>query len=372
MRLVTPGTLTEDALLEGAQPNLLLALARAGRELGAAWLDISTGLFETAAVTDLPGLLGRLDPAEILAPADLPLADYDNRRAPETLPPPPLAARARVAEAFGAATLDGFGSFTDAEAMAAAAALAYVRTTQAGKLPALSPPAQRPADGTLAMDAATRASLEITRARDGGVSHTLLAAADRTLTAPGARCLANWLSAPLTDPAAIAARQDAWAAAEPGTRRGRRAAPGPARRAGRHPRAGPAIARPRRPARPAGGTPDAGRRQHRSPAAIAITGPVAGQPGHRPGAAATARRRAGRQPAAAAGRRRRHRRGLRRRAGRRTPPARRQPPGDQRAAAGLRPALRRRLAQDPPPRPAGLRDRGRRPRPPRRCGRIRT
>ncbi len=212
VRLVTPGTLTEDALLEGAQPNLLLALARAGRELGAAWLDISTGLFETAEVTDLPGLLGRLDPAEILAPADLPLADYDNRRAPETLPPPPLAARARVAEAFGAATLDGFGSFTDAEAMAAAAALAYVRTTQAGKLPALSPPAQQPADGTLAMDAATRASLEITRARDGGVSHTLLAAADRTLTAPGARALANWLSAPLTDPPAIAARQDAWAA----------------------------------------------------------------------------------------------------------------------------------------------------------------
>ncbi len=210
VRLVTPGTLTEDSLLDGARPNLLLALARSGRSVGAAWLDISTGLFETAAVTDLPALLGRLDPAEVLAPLDLPLGDHENRRAPETLPPPPLAARARVAEAFGAATLDGFGAFTDAEAMAAAAALAYVRSTQAGKLPALSPPARHEGDGELAMDAATRASLEITRARDGGTEHTLLAAVSRTLTASGGRMLAAWLSAPLTAVGAIRARQDGW------------------------------------------------------------------------------------------------------------------------------------------------------------------
>ena len=117
-----------------------------------------------------------------------------------------------MAEAFGAATLDGFGRFTDAEAMAAAAALAYVRSTQAGQLPALSPPARHEPGGTLAMDAATRASLEITRARDGSAEHTLLAAVRRTLTAPGARRLAEWLSAPLTDPALIAARQDGWGA----------------------------------------------------------------------------------------------------------------------------------------------------------------
>ena len=210
IRLVTPGTLTEDSLLEGGRSNLLLALARSGREVGAAWLDISTGLFETELVGDVAALLGRLDPAEILAPADLKLGDFEARRAPDMLPPPPLAARARVAEAFGAATLDGFGAFTDAEAMAAAAALAYVRTTQAGKLPALSPPARSDGDGTLAMDAATRASLEITRARDGSTEHTLLTAVSRTLTAPGARMLADWLSAPLTDPAAIAARQSGW------------------------------------------------------------------------------------------------------------------------------------------------------------------
>ena len=88
--------------------------------------------------------------------------------------------------------------------------LAYVAATQAGQMPALSPPTRNDGDGTLAMDAATRASLEITRARDGSTAHTLLAAVDRTLTAPGARMLAGWLSAPLTDPAAIAARQAGW------------------------------------------------------------------------------------------------------------------------------------------------------------------
>ena len=210
VRLVTPGTLTEDSLLDGARPNLLLALARDGRAVGAAWLDISTGLFETEAVGDLPALLGRLDPAEVLAPLDLALGDHEDRRVPESLPPPPLAARARVAEAFGAATLDGFGAFTDAEAMAAAAALAYVRSTQAGQLPALSPPVRHEASGRLAMDAATRASLEVTRARDGGTEHTLLAAVDRTLTAAGRRMLAEWLSAPLTDLAAITTRQHGW------------------------------------------------------------------------------------------------------------------------------------------------------------------
>lgn len=239
VRLVTPGTLTEEALLDGTRPNLLLALARAGRELGAAWLDISTGLFETAVADDLPALLGRLDPAEIIAPTDLPLGDYEPRRAPDMAAPPPLAARARVAEAFGASTIDGFGAFTDAEAMAAATALIYVRSTQAGQLPTLSPPARHEQAGTLAMDAATRASLEITRARDGGTEHTLFAAVQRTLTQAGARTLAAWLSAPLTAPAAIGARQDAWTqlladpAAAAALRSALRGAPDAARALGR-------------------------------------------------------------------------------------------------------------------------------------------
>ncbi|MBN8906523.1 MAG: DNA mismatch repair protein MutS, partial [Rhodospirillales bacterium] len=138
VRLVTPGTITEEALLEAGRSNLLLALAHDGRDgIGAAWLDVSTGLFETAALAaaDLHALLGRLEPAEILAPSTLPLGDWGDRRAPEPVPSPPLVSRRRLAEAFGAASLDAFGTFGDGEAVAAALALDYVRATQAGSLP---------------------------------------------------------------------------------------------------------------------------------------------------------------------------------------------------------------------------------------------
>ena len=212
VRLITPGTLTEDALLEAGRPNLLLALARDRDGIGAAWLDVSTGLFETACLPtgDLAALMGRLDPAEVLASPDLDLGDWAARLAPEAVPSPPLVARRRLAQAFCAANLDAFGSFTDTEAVAAALALDYVRATQAGATPRLSRPAPQGVVGQLAMDAATRASLEIVRARDGGTAHTLLAAVQRTITAPGARLLAARLAGPLTDTSAIVARQDAW------------------------------------------------------------------------------------------------------------------------------------------------------------------
>ncbi|MBN9509757.1 MAG: DNA mismatch repair protein MutS [Alphaproteobacteria bacterium] len=213
VRLVTPGTLTEEALLEAGRANLLLALAEAGGRLGAAWIDISTGAFETTSLgrTELATLLGRLDPAEVLAPSEIPLAEWDDRRASVRAVPPAAEARRRLAEAFSAASLDAFGSFADAEACAACAALDYVRSTQGGRLPRLGRPVPMGEQGQMTMDAATRASLEITRARDGGTAHTLLSAVQRTATAAGARLLAEWLAAPLTDPGPIAARQDAWA-----------------------------------------------------------------------------------------------------------------------------------------------------------------
>ena len=212
VRLITPGTITEEALLDASRANLLIALAQDRDCIGAAWLDVSTGLFETAALiaAELPALLGRLEPAEILAPATLGLGDWADKRAPEPTPSPPLVGRRRLAEAFGVASLDAFGSFTDGEAVAAALALDYVRATQAGTLPRLARPAPQGRAGVMAMDAATRASLEIQRARDGGDQHTLYAAVQRTLTPAGARALGNWIAAPLTDPGAIAARQDAW------------------------------------------------------------------------------------------------------------------------------------------------------------------
>ncbi len=212
VRLVTPGTLTEDALLEAGRPNLLLAICADSSHAGAAWIDISTGLFETEALpaADLPGLLGRLDPAEIVAPAQVPLGDWDRRRAPDAAARPAHAAT-RLAQAFGAASLDAFGTFSDLEAAAGMLAVDYIRNTQAGKLPHLSRPSPQGAAGRMELDAATRASLEITRARDGGTSHTLLAAVQRTLTAAGARMLGELLAAPLTGIAGIAARQDGWA-----------------------------------------------------------------------------------------------------------------------------------------------------------------
>ena len=212
VRLVTPGTLTEESLLEAGRPNLLLAIARDRDGIGAAWLDVSTGLFETSApsVNEIQALLGRLEPAEILAPTDLPLGDWDAKRAPETAPSPPLVARRRLAEAFGAASLDAFGTYTDGEAIAAALAIDYVRATQVGNLPRLAHPVPQGQTGVMLMDAATRASLEIQRARDGGTQHSIMAAVQKTLTPAGARMLAGWLSAPLTDPVDIAERQDAW------------------------------------------------------------------------------------------------------------------------------------------------------------------
>ncbi|MGH7071279.1 MAG: DNA mismatch repair protein MutS [Acetobacteraceae bacterium] len=213
VRLVTPGTLIEEALLEPARPNLLLALAPLKEVLGTAWLEISTGLFQTEALAPgaLTSLIARLDPAEILAPEALDLGEFASRGTPLAALPPAERARRELAEAFGIAQLDAFGSFTDAEAVAAAAALSYVRSTQGGRLPRLSPPASQLNEAVLAIDAATRASLEILRTRDGRREPTLVSAVDRTLTAPGARLLAERLAAPLRDPVVIGARGDCWA-----------------------------------------------------------------------------------------------------------------------------------------------------------------
>jgi DNA mismatch repair protein MutS len=212
-RVVTPGTITEDTLLEAGRANLLLALTRERDSIGAAWLDISTGLFETdvTPIADLAALLGRLDPAEILAPDTIPLGEWAERRTQPPIASAPLTARKRLAEAFGVASIDAFGGFSDHEAVAAALALDYARATAAGAMPRLGHPTPRGAQGTLAMDAATRASLELHRARDGGERLSLMGSVRQTLTPAGARLLARWIGEPLTDPTAIAERQDGWA-----------------------------------------------------------------------------------------------------------------------------------------------------------------
>lgn len=212
VRVVTPGTVTEEALLDASRPAWLLALAPDGARIGAAWLDVSTGAFQTEALplAALPALLARLDPAEVVAPEALagdpalaPVLGLLAVAAPSSDP------GARLADAYGVATLEGFGVFSGPEIAAATMAVDYVRATQAGVLPRLSPPAPQGGRGLLQMDAATRRSLEILKGERGGAKDCLLGAVDRTVTAAGARELAARLSAPLADAEAIAARHDA-------------------------------------------------------------------------------------------------------------------------------------------------------------------
>jgi DNA mismatch repair protein MutS len=224
VRLVTPGTLTEERLLEPAQANLLVAVAkvRAGETrvvYGVAALDISTGAFRVheADEAELAGLLARLEPREIVAADAGPDAvlerAIESTRAPLTLlgreATRAADAERTLADYYGVATLDGFGALTRAELTAAALAVAYVERTQRGQKPALSPPERAGAAATMEIDAATRANLELTRTLGGTREGSLLAAIDRTLTAAGGRLMAERLAAPLVDVAAITRRLDA-------------------------------------------------------------------------------------------------------------------------------------------------------------------
>ncbi len=253
VRLVTPGTVTEDALLEAARPAWLLALALpAIASARRGWMSRPAPSARKACrPPTCRRLLARLEPSEVLAPEALArgaaLAPLAERIA--HLEPPRDGAR-RLAEAFSVATLDGFGAFAPEEAAAAAMAVDYVRLTQAGALPRLSPPVPAGARGLLQMDGATRRSLEILRSERGEARHSLLAAVDRTVTAAGARELAARLAAPLAEAAPIAPRprrRRLPARRAGGAGRAARRAQGRARHGAR---AGAPLARPLRPARP--------------------------------------------------------------------------------------------------------------------------
>ncbi|MFD2252160.1 DNA mismatch repair protein MutS [Pseudochelatococcus lubricantis] len=225
VRLVTPGTITEDRLLEPGRANWLAAVARrrlSEREwaYAVAAADISTGRFTVSEVAGIALMaeIARLEPREIILPDAIHddeglRAFWQEQRAAVT----PVAhegfdsasAARRLREYFGVAELAGFGQFSPAELSACAAVVAYVERTQLGSRPPLSPPAHEAEGSGLAIDAATRANLELTRTLSGERAGSLLAAIDRTLTPGGGRLLAERLGGPLTDPPAIAARQDA-------------------------------------------------------------------------------------------------------------------------------------------------------------------
>ncbi|WP_432653728.1 DNA mismatch repair protein MutS [Sphingosinicella terrae] len=204
VRVVTAGTLTEEALLDSRAANWLAAVARTGERYGLAAADISTGRFELSSVpaASLDAELARLAAAEIIAAEPLPGAQ-ERRTGFDS-----LAAERRLKERFAVATLDGFGQFDRAALCAAGGLLAYLDEVARESLPFLRPPVSRSAGDHMMIDAATRESLELTISASGTRAGSLLACVDRTVTGAGARLLAADLGAPLLERLRIEARLD--------------------------------------------------------------------------------------------------------------------------------------------------------------------
>ena len=204
VRLVTPGTLTEEALLDSGAANWLAAIGRAGDEWALAAADISTGRFELVALGpgELAAELARLSPAETIADGAVPgircsagKGGFDS-----------LCGERALKGRFGLATLDGLGSPGRAELAAAGGLLAYLDATQKSAAILLDVPRRIARSAHMAIDLATRESLELCRSAAGSVAGSLLGEIDRCQTAPGRRSLAEDLAAPLTERSAIDAR----------------------------------------------------------------------------------------------------------------------------------------------------------------------
>ncbi|MGE3929341.1 MAG: DNA mismatch repair protein MutS [Hyphomonadaceae bacterium] len=219
VRVVTPGTLTEEGLLDARAANRLAACAFDGAAAAIAWCDVSTGAFETRLTTsaELGGEIAALAPAELLC-ADGPHRGAIDQAAAQvgaavTVRPAVKAdaksGARRAREIFEVSALDAFGDFTPAEMSAIGLLLDYVELTQAGAAPRLSPPRRTEARTYMAIDAATRVALEIERSVRGSRDGSLLGAVDRTVSAGGARLLAERIARPLTEPAGIFQRLDA-------------------------------------------------------------------------------------------------------------------------------------------------------------------
>ncbi len=220
VRVITPGTLTEETLLDARSHNYLAGLAEAEGALGLAWLDVSTGEFQSQEIAEaaLPEALARIDPGELILsdrllartavgqalsgwngmPTPRPAGRFDSE-----------SARRRLQDHYGVRSLDGFGAFTRAEIAACGAVLDYVALTQQGRMPRLDPPTRLTAGARMEIDAASRRNLEIDRSISGERGGSLLGVIDLTVTGAGARALAARIAAPLTGTDQIRDRQDA-------------------------------------------------------------------------------------------------------------------------------------------------------------------
>jgi DNA mismatch repair protein MutS len=220
VRIVTPGTLTEDSLLDARGVNRLAAIAVRAGQAALASVELSTGEVESLLLDrdELGPALASLRPSEILVPDRL-FADETVAAALKAcagLVQPlagsladPAAGEARLKRLYGVDTLDGFGALAPAEVSALGLIAAHLETTQAGRAPALRAPRRSSGADVMGIDPATRASLEIERSQSGGREGSLLGAVDRTVTPGGARALADRLARPLLDPGRINARLDA-------------------------------------------------------------------------------------------------------------------------------------------------------------------
>ena len=220
VRVVTPGTITEDALLDARRHNYLAAVADASENLGLSWLDMSTGAFfvQPVDLSNLNAALARIEPGELLVPerlkareefasifsefkdvlAPMPDTCFDSQAGSEWLQ-----------SIFGVKVSDVFGDCQRAEISAASAVVAYVESTQKGKLPNLQLLRRVSGGETMEIDAATRRNLELIQTMSGGRDGSVLSAIDRTVTGPGGRLLAAQLAAPLTNVKTIRRRHDA-------------------------------------------------------------------------------------------------------------------------------------------------------------------
>ncbi|MEH6546012.1 MAG: DNA mismatch repair protein MutS [Sneathiella sp.] len=219
VRLVTPGTITEDSLLDSRAHNFLVALARVGQGYAIAWLDISTGEFNVTAISidDIGAQISRLDPGEILmsdrwmnepAFSDLSQDWHKNLTLLPSVRFDSQSGERRLQSLFNVQTLDAFGAFGRPELAACGALVDYVELTQKGKFPLIKTPTQQLNSDVMSIDAATRRNLEMTRTMSGDRQGSLLATIDRTITGAGGRKLAGDIASPSTSPDVVYHRLD--------------------------------------------------------------------------------------------------------------------------------------------------------------------
>ena len=214
VRLVTPGTLTEDTLLDARRHNFLAAFSTVRDDSALPWVDISTGMFSvmTCPPVKLGPELARLAPREVLIPDESEFFDVieESGAAPTELGRSSFDStqgEKRLCSLYAVSSLDAFGTFTRAQISAMAAIVDYLDVTQRGNLPLLRNPVIEGQAANMQIDAATRRSLELTRSMAGGRAGSLIAAIDRTVSAAGARLLERRLSSPSCHLDTVVARQ---------------------------------------------------------------------------------------------------------------------------------------------------------------------